>query len=121
MLSFMILGMTVTLLAFFGIHVAEGYTPAIRQAVIVLTFSYFALPGLFKAVFGRELLIGATRCEIAAESVPDSKSARIITLSPTKIRGAFSFNARVGLRHGIYDHPECVREMRRWLRQRKVS
>jgi hypothetical protein len=67
------------------------------------------LPGLFKSVFGREFLIGGMVCEIATDSVPDTSSQlNAITLPPAS-------NGR--LRHGIYNHEDCVKQIVDWLRQ----
>ena len=46
-------------------------------------FAFLILPGIFKSVFGREFVIGAMRCDIAADSVPDtSERVEAITLAP---------------------------------------
>jgi hypothetical protein len=50
---------------------------ALLWAVIA---SLLVSPALFNGRFGREFLIGATRCEVAADSAPDSTRSRIITL-----------------------------------------
>src|ERR1700736_872072 len=39
----------------------------------------FILPNFFNSVFGREFFLGATRCEVAANSAPDGTSAKIVT------------------------------------------
>jgi hypothetical protein len=63
------------------------------------------LPNLFNSVFGREFLIGTSRCEVSAESVPDSASANIVTLKPRE----------TGLRHSVYDSPQTVSAIIEWL------
>jgi hypothetical protein len=67
------------------------------------------LPGMCKSAFGREFLTTAFVCETAADSAPDT-SARLdsVTLSPAE--------AGWRLRHCIYEHPQCVSEITRWLR-----
>jgi hypothetical protein len=67
------------------------------------------LPGMCKSAFGREFLTTAFVCETAADSAPDT-SARLdsVTLSPAE--------AGRRLRHCIYEHPQCVSEIARWLR-----
>jgi hypothetical protein len=68
------------------------------------------LPGVCKSAFGREFLTTAFVCEIASDSTPDtSSSTDVVTLSP--VRAAEGKR----LRHYIYDHPECVNEIVRWV------
>jgi hypothetical protein len=94
-------------------------------------FACLLLPGLCKSAFGREFTIGAMRCDIAADSVPDaSERIEVITLAPEAARwmqhpqlGAATKRrqkrneARLTLRHGIYSHPHCVSEIVAWLRR----
>src|SRR5262245_59870133 len=47
---------------------------------VFATLTLLWVPALFNSWFGREFLIGATRCEIAADSAPESRRSRIITL-----------------------------------------
>ena len=82
----------------------------LRPLIILLLLGALALlilPGMFKSVFGREFVIGAMRCDIAADSVPDtSERVEAITLAP-----------QTGSpRHQIYEHPRCVSEIVGWLR-----
>ena len=75
-------------------------------------FVFLGLPGVFKSAFGKEFLTTAFVCEIAADSTPDTQgSLHVVTLSPSTPA------ARRQLRHGIYNHPECVNEIVRWLRK----
>ena len=77
----------------------------LRILVLICAFgalAFLVLPGLFKSAFGRQFLIGAMRCDIAANSVPDtSQRVEAITLAPES--GA--------PRHAIYGHPRCVNEI----------
>ena len=94
-----------------------------------------ALPGMFKSVFGKELLFGSLRCEIAVDSSPDGgKHIEVMTLSvnPLKVSSPISladipFATEVinfvrrkrldpdedvalrpsSLRHAIYDDPRA--------------
>lgn len=81
----------------------------LKMVVLVCAFgalAFLILPGLFKSAFGKEFLIGAMLCDIAADSVPDtSQRVEAITLAP----------APGSLRHQIYDHPQCVSEIVGWL------
>ena len=94
--------------------------------------AFFVSPGLFKSAFGKEFVIGAMRCDIAADSVPDtSERIAAITLAPA-VAGSPIQDAPVGaeaktspqagkiessarLRHGLYNHPQCVSEIVGWL------
>jgi hypothetical protein len=76
----------------------------------IAAWTFLAVPGLFKSAFGKEFLIGAMRCEIAVDSAPDtSERFDAITLAPDE----WGRDSKV--RHQIYDHPGCVREIVRWL------
>jgi hypothetical protein len=83
----------------------------LRPLIVLLCLGALALlilPGIFKSVFGREFVIGAMRCDIAADSVPDtSERVEAITLAPETGRP----------RHQIYEHPRCVSEIVDWLRR----
>ena len=84
--------------------------PLLKWLTAVSAFGalvFFFLLGVFKSVFGREFVRGAMRCEIAADSVPDtSRAIDAVTLAPD-IEAS---------RHGIYRHPQCVSEIVGWLR-----
>ena len=69
------------------------------------------LPGVFKSAFGREFLLNAIGCDIAANSIPDTvNKVEAKTLPPEAV-------PFLQLRHGIYNHPDCVDEIVRWLRR----
>src|SRR5262249_15113554 len=95
-----------------------------------------------KSFFGREFLVNALVCDISVDSAPDTVGqVEVITLRPVEvIRKNFSIPTdltdlrRLGeipnligimpfsksswhLRHGIYNHPDCVDEIVRWLRR----
>jgi hypothetical protein len=94
-----------------------------------LGFIFMLCPGFFSSVFGRELCLGATRCEIAVDSVPDGNEATIKTLEPpylpqkkTLLDRIFTDEDRkllvldsVQLRHSIYNNPECAPAIVEWL------
>ena len=71
----------------------------------------FFLPGIFRSVFGRELIFGSWRCEIAANSSPDGgDGVRVRTLLlPPRL-------AKRKLRHAIYMNPEVPPCIAKWLR-----
>ena len=99
---------------------------------------------VFKSVFGREFLIRAIVCDIAVDLVPDTSGASRRQLpkpfkasKPLSPRSLWSFvglwsfvvslwfspggtvisGGSLHLRHRIYDHPDCVDEIVRWLRR----
>ena len=98
----------------------------LRPLIVLLCLGALALlilPGMFRSVFGREFVIGAMRCDIAANSVPDtSERVEAITLAPhTHPRSTEGIRAIIGSiggtsRHQIYEHPRCWREIVGWLR-----
>jgi hypothetical protein len=75
-----------------------------------ISFLLLAACGIFKAVYGRELLFGALRVEINSQSVPDiAGQIAAFTLPPVRSR-----NAR--LRHSIYDEEMVVPALVAWIR-----
>jgi hypothetical protein len=84
-------------------------SPAIIQKYIA---SIALLVGLFmgaRAFHGRELARSPMECQINTNSTPDAKGlSGIITLvRRTYVRS---------LRHGIYDHEDCAKEISDWVR-----
>ena len=68
---------------------------------------FFLLVRRVQGGIREEFLIGAMRCEIAADSMPDTSGPiHAVTLAPD-IKAS---------RHGIYSHPKCVSEIVDWLR-----
>jgi hypothetical protein len=98
------------LLGWFGLRTDSPVlvlTAGGASATLLLLF----LPGICKSAFGREFLTTGLVCEIAADSVPDAcRRIDAETLSPIA-----STPGRL-LRHGLYDHPECVNRIVRWIR-----
>jgi hypothetical protein len=97
--------------------------------LMVGTFFLLILPGLLNIRFGREFLIGAFRCEIAADSAPDSIRARIVTLEapyqPLPLRTPAQWlllwwqspPTTSRMRHKIYNYPGCASEIAKWLNE----
>jgi hypothetical protein len=88
-------------------------------ALLAAPFILLLVPGIFKSWFGREFLFGAMRCEIATDSTPDSLRARIVTLeTPYQplMLGATNTLKISRMRHKIYDYPDCVPEIVKWIR-----
>jgi len=86
-----------------------GLLYAFVISVAILPLLLF-IPGIFKAVFGFEFLLGAGCCTLAVDSVPDTIGmAKVITLPPVDLEG------KGHLRHAIYAHPMCIEEIVRWI------
>jgi len=95
-------------------------------AAAVSALMLVAVPALFRTWFGREFLIGAARCEVVTDSVPDSTPSRIITLEtpyyrpfpwvqPEKSKQEPSSTLR--MRHKIYNYPGCAPEIVKWVNE----
>jgi hypothetical protein len=77
----------------------------------VVLFLIMLLIGLGLSIFGRELLRGALMCEINSSSVPDHETnVTVRTLRDVDLEGS-------GLRHKLYDRPECAWMIARWLKR----
>jgi pimeloyl-ACP methyl ester carboxylesterase len=79
-------------------------------ALLLLTASLMWLPGVFRRVFGKELLFGAWRCEVSSNSVPDLvQGVEIVTFQhrPRDIS--------TGLRHYLHGHPDVIPKIVEWL------
>jgi hypothetical protein len=85
--------------------IALGY-----GAVAFLATTILALPGLFRLVFGRELLLGTWRCEIAANSSPDSGNG--VQVKTLLMRPEL---AKRKLRHALYMNPDVPSCIVQWL------
>jgi hypothetical protein len=89
---------------------ADSFMPFVYTGVALISLLFLILAPLCKAAFGREFVGAAFVCEVAADSTPDaSVNLQSITLSPVL--------ARAGLRHSIYQHPQCADEVARWIRE----
>jgi len=104
-----------------SLHVDPSLIATLAGASYLLftlgTVVFLLLPGLFNSRFGWEFLVGAMRCEVATDSVPDSTHAQIVTLQapyqpPIPRRDTVSI-----LRHKIYDYPDCVPEIVKWIKE----
>lgn len=77
-------------------------------SAIIATALLF-LPGCFRSVFGRELLLGCWRCEIFADSAPDTTvGVRVRTFLRAGSEG-------LGLKHALYKNPEIAPYIAAWL------
>jgi hypothetical protein len=92
-------------------------------AAAVSALMLVVVPALFRTWFGTEFLIGAARCEVVTDSVPDSTPSRIITLETPyyppfpwmQAEQARSSTAR--MHHKIYNYPGCVPEIVKWVNE----
>jgi hypothetical protein len=88
-----------------------GWLISILLLISILVIAALFLPGAFKTVFGKEFLFGSARCDIAANSVPDfSNEIDVITFPQDEV----SVASRT-LRHAIYEHPSCAKEIVNWI------
>lgn len=91
--------------------VALGYGAVAFVAALVLI-----LPGLFRSVFGRELLFGSWRCEIAANSSPDgANGVEVQTLLGRPE------SSKEKLRHSLYMNADVPRCIAKWLQRSAMS
>jgi|SoiMethySBSTD1v2_1073268.scaffolds.fasta_scaffold423928_2 hypothetical protein len=108
--------------AIFGLSPAQMETWALVIFGLLLICSllgaliFLFVPGAFKCFFfGREFLVNALLCDIAVDSVPDTLGqVDAITLKPID---SPTSDSELQIRHGIYNHPDCVDEIVRWLRR----
>jgi hypothetical protein len=94
---------TAIVLGYFGFTFRAALILPVAVLMLMLT------PGFFNSVFGREFAFGAVRCEIASNSSPDSEHLKVVTLPE------WDSDVKTGLRHSIYDHPDCVSQIVLWL------
>ena len=77
--------------------------------ISVLILSLFGILMLSRAVHGRELAWSPMECQISTHSTPDAIGlSKIVTL----VRRTYVKS----LRHGIYEHEDCVKTISNWVR-----
>lgn len=90
----------------------RNYSAVLFYIVVAFPAIFFLLLaacGVFKAVYGRELLFGALRAEINSQSVPDiAGQIAAFTLPPVRSRNAH-------LRHSIYDEEMVIPALVTWI------
>ena len=93
-----------------------------QNSIILLSslcLMFVIVASLFKGVYGYEFMTFAVGCNINAQSVPDTANADIDVVSLPAHNATKS-----GLRHYIYNHPQCITEITRWVarsdRARKI-
>jgi hypothetical protein len=101
---------------------AFDWVPALSRGLVLAFFAFLFSPGVFNSAYGRELLPIFQGCEINSQSAPDSIDRQSEFLSePTPTNWAMvvtlhqAEEARRGLRHGLYDDPQCAERIAGWL------
>ncbi|MEZ0083763.1 hypothetical protein [Bradyrhizobium japonicum] len=104
----------------------EGF-PAFARGLVLAFFAFLFLPGVFNSAYGRELLPIFQGCEINSQSAPDSieRQSEFQSESTSTNWGMVvtlhQEEARRGLRHGLYDHPQCAERIAGWLQSELAS
>jgi hypothetical protein len=78
------------------------------------------VPGVCKSAFGRELLFNYLGCNINSQSAPDSIDRQPefhfgSECSSWGVAIILADEGRRGLRHGLYNDPQCVERIAAWL------
>ncbi len=83
--------------------------PAVLGGFIVLTMSLLGLLLISRVVHGWELAMTPMECQINTQSTPDAINlSQIVTLVSREYTGS--------LRHGIYEHEDCAKQISNWVR-----
>jgi len=104
------------------------WVPALARGLVLAFFAFLFSPRAFNSAYGRELLPIFQGCEINSQSAPDSIDRQsefqsestptnwgmVVTLHQTE-------EARRGLRHGLYDDPQCAERIAGWLQSELAS
>jgi hypothetical protein len=97
--------------------------PALARGLILAFFAFLFSPGIFNSAYGRELLPIFQGCEINSQSAPDSidrqsefQSESTPTNWGTVVTLLQAEEARRGLRHGLYNDPQCAERIAGWLK-----
>jgi hypothetical protein len=107
-------------------ELGHAYQATYRTFVFAVIAILFAVPALLNSMrFGREFLIGATRCEVATDSVPDSTRSRIITLQTPDYeplpkmywKSKQAPSSAPSMHHAIYNYPDCVPAIVKWINE----
>jgi len=99
------------------------WLPTLAKGVVLAFFAFLFSPGAFNSAYGRELLPIFQGCEINSQSAPDSIDQSELT--PTHWAMVVTLHqaeeARRGLRHGLYDDPQCAERIAGWLQSELAS
>jgi hypothetical protein len=104
------------------------WVPALGNCLILAFFAFLISPGAFNSAYGRELFLIFKGCEINSQSAPDSidrQSKFQSESTPTNWGMVVTLHqaeeARRGLRHGLYDDPQCAERIAGWLQSELAS
>jgi hypothetical protein len=104
------------------------WIPAFLNGLVLAFFAFLFSPGAFNSAYGRELLPIFQGCEINSQSAPDSidrQSEFQSESTPTNWAMVVTLHqaeeARRGLRHGLYDDPQCAERIAGWLQSELAS
>jgi hypothetical protein len=104
------------------------WSPALGKWLMLAFFVFLFSPGAFNSAYGRELLPIFQGCEINSQSAPDSidrQSEFQSESTPTNWRTVITLHqaeeVRRGLRHGLYDDPQCAERIAGWLQSELAS
>jgi hypothetical protein len=100
----------------------------LEMVSLLAFFAFLFVPGAFKSFYGKELLLINQGGEINSQSAPDSidrKSEFQSESTPTNWGMVVTLHqaeeARRGLRHGLYDDPQCTERIAGWLQSELAS
>jgi len=89
----------------------EWYENAIQIGCCAFVFILLGLLSIARTVHGSELAVSPMECQINTQSAPDAVGlSKMVTL----VRRTYVMS----LRHGIYDHEDCAKEISDWVRSR---
>jgi hypothetical protein len=103
------------------------YVPALGNWLFLAFFAFLFSPGAINCAFGRELLLIFQGCEICSQSSPDSidrQSEFQSESTPTNwgmVVTLYTEQAKRGLRHCLYDDPQCAERIAGWLQSELAS
>lgn len=105
-----------------------NWFPALGKYLLLAFYAFLLSPGAFNSAYGRELLLIFQGCGINSQSAPDSvdRQSEFQSESTTTNWGMVvtlhqAEEGRRGLRHGLYDDPECGERIAGWLQSELAS
>jgi hypothetical protein len=113
-------------LHWFSIELLAGFQFWSLVAFFILLF----VPGAFASFYGNELLLTIQGCEINSQSAPDSIDRQSEFRSATEPNPSEwgmvttlhqAEEAPKGLRHGLYNNPQCTERIAEWLQFKLTS
>jgi hypothetical protein len=107
----MLIGMSFALVIFgkFGFKANVDLVIWFGSFMLVLAAAAL-IPPFVRALFGKELAVGAGRCIVSAESAPDGVGGHVVTLPNDR-----------GMVHSLYSNEECPRIVAAWISHKIVA